>query len=98
MQRTSFSSYDEAYDEADEATVEVKDWVRAHYVTILQVAYNRLEPGQFLDDSLVDFWMRWYDHSYCLASHDIAVTSSTHFPTPYLPSTLQDQPRAISLG
>eukprot|EP00970_Alexandrium_tamarense_P017779 scaffold11237_cov115-Alexandrium_tamarense.AAC.1 len=42
----------------DEATVEVKDWARAHYVTILQVAYNRLEPGQFLDDSLVDFWMR----------------------------------------
>ena len=32
---------------------------RAHYVTIRQEDKDRLHPGQFLNDSLVDFWMRW---------------------------------------
>eukprot|EP00970_Alexandrium_tamarense_P015004 scaffold4566_cov103-Alexandrium_tamarense.AAC.1 len=67
----------------DEATVEVEDWVRAHYVTILQVAYNRLQPGQFLDDALLDFWMRWYDHCSCVAlPHTLLSRHQLTFPPP----------------
>ena len=32
---------------------------RTHYVTIRQDDKDRLAPGQFLNDTLVDFWMRW---------------------------------------
>ena len=32
---------------------------RAHYVTIREDDKERLYPGQFLNDTLVDFWMRW---------------------------------------
>ena len=33
---------------------------RTHYVTICEEDKERLQPGQFLNDTLVDFWMRWY--------------------------------------
>ena len=29
------------------------------YITIRQGDRDRLHPGQFLNDTLVDFWMRW---------------------------------------
>lgn len=32
---------------------------RTHYVTIREDDVERLSPGQFLNDTLVDFWMRW---------------------------------------
>jgi hypothetical protein len=32
---------------------------RTHYVTICEDDKGRLQPGQFLNDTLVDFWMRW---------------------------------------
>jgi hypothetical protein len=32
---------------------------RTHYVTICEDDKDRLKPGQFLNDTLVDFWMRW---------------------------------------
>lgn len=32
---------------------------RTHHVTIRNEDYERLSPGQFLNDTLVDFWMRW---------------------------------------
>ncbi len=32
---------------------------RTHYVTICEDDKDRLRPGQFLNDTLVDFWMRW---------------------------------------
>ena len=32
---------------------------RTHYITIRQDDKERLCPGEFLNDSLVDFWMRW---------------------------------------
>eukprot|EP01082_Thalassiosira_pseudonana_P012513 g11502.t1 g11502 contig5:1019505-1021842(+) len=76
----------------DEATVEVKDWARAHYVTILQVAYNRLEPGQFLDDSLVDFWMRWISRE---QSH-LGNKSDVHFFTTHFMSTLKKEPSSVA--
>ena len=33
---------------------------RTHYVTICEEDKERLQPGHFLNDTLVDFWMRWY--------------------------------------
>lgn len=33
---------------------------RAHILTITGEDRDRLEPGEFLNDTLVDFWMRWY--------------------------------------
>lgn len=32
---------------------------RTHYITICEKDKDRLRPGGFLDDTLVDFWMRW---------------------------------------
>ncbi len=32
---------------------------RTHHVKICDEDYERLSPGQFLNDTLVDFWMRW---------------------------------------
>jgi Ulp1 family protease len=32
---------------------------RSHYLTIREDEMERLEPGQFLNDTLVDFWMSW---------------------------------------
>jgi hypothetical protein len=33
---------------------------RAHFVTITVEDYDRLDPGEWLNDSLVDLWMQWY--------------------------------------
>ena len=33
---------------------------RAHFVTITVDDYDRLQPGEWLNDSLVDLWMQWY--------------------------------------
>ena len=44
--------------EKPEAT-KVKSRQRAHYVTIRVEDYERLEPMEWLNDSLVDFWMQW---------------------------------------
>jgi hypothetical protein len=32
---------------------------RAHYVSIRVEDYNRLDPGEWLKNLLVDFWMQW---------------------------------------
>ena len=32
---------------------------RTHYITIRESDMERLEPGEFLNDVLVDFWMKW---------------------------------------
>ena len=32
---------------------------RTHHVTIRDADYERLSPGIFLNDALVDFWMQW---------------------------------------
>jgi hypothetical protein len=37
----------------------IKKPTRTHYVTIREEDKERLCPGQFLNDTLVDFWMRW---------------------------------------
>lgn len=32
---------------------------RTHYITICEDDKDRLQPSQFLNDTIVDFWMRW---------------------------------------
>ena len=39
---------------------ETKKKVRAHYLTIRREDTDRLAPGEFLNDTLIDFWMEWY--------------------------------------
>ena len=43
----------------DDVTRRTKKPPRTHHVTIRDEDYERLSPGQFLNDTLVDFWMRW---------------------------------------
>ena len=43
----------------DDVTRGTKMPPRTHHVTIRDEDYERLSPGQFLNDTLVDFWMRW---------------------------------------
>jgi Ulp1 family protease len=34
---------------------------RTHYLSITREDYQRLEPGEFLNDTLIDFFMKWYE-------------------------------------
>ncbi len=43
----------------NETDVKVKGSSRTHYITIREVDIERLAPGEFLNDALVDFWMKW---------------------------------------
>jgi Ulp1 family protease len=43
----------------DNCATQVKKKTRTHYVTIREEDKERLCPGQFLNDTLVDLWMRW---------------------------------------
>ena len=43
----------------NDVTRRTKKPPRTHHVTIRDEDYERLSPGQFLNDILVDFWMRW---------------------------------------
>jgi hypothetical protein len=43
----------------DAMEIETKTGERHHFLTVRVEDYKRLEPGIFLNDTLVDFWMRW---------------------------------------
>ena len=43
----------------NETDVKVKGSSRTHYITIREDDVERLAPGEFLNDALVDFWMKW---------------------------------------
>lgn len=47
-------------DDAEAKKKDTKAKARQHYVTIRVEDYERLEPQEWLNDSLVDFWMQWY--------------------------------------
>ena len=32
---------------------------RAHYLTVREEDFKRLEPKEFLNDTIIDFWMKW---------------------------------------
>ena len=44
---------------ASVASTHSKANARTHYLTIRQDEMERLEPGEFLNDTLIDFFMRW---------------------------------------
>ena len=54
-QTTKFMETDSDNNEDDDT----KRRHRAHFVTITVEDYDRLDPGEWLNDSLVDFWMQW---------------------------------------
>jgi hypothetical protein len=37
----------------------IKTRNRAHYLTVRVEDYERLDPGEWLNDTLIDFWMQW---------------------------------------
>jgi len=43
----------------DEKDVKVRGSSRTHYISIREDDIERLAPGEFLNDALVDFWMKW---------------------------------------
>ena len=58
LDRSNAISVQGQLDEGDTAE-RIKKPTRTHYVTIRDDDKERLCPGQFLNDTLVDFWMRW---------------------------------------
>jgi len=58
---------------------------RDHYITIGKEDVGRLEPGQFLNDTLIDFWMKW------ISRKDITIESNFHFFSSYFFTTLMDE-------
>eukprot|EP00934_Nitzschia_sp_Nitz4_P002048 Nitzschia sp. Nitz4//scaffold80_size88189//71589//78338//NITZ4_005093-RA/size88189-processed-gene-0.64-mRNA-1//1//CDS//3329558648//2048//frame0 len=64
---------------------------RAHFVTLRVEDYLRLEPREWLNDSLVDFWMQW------ISRDNPATSSPFHFFTSHFYSTLEDKgPEAVA--
>jgi len=72
----------ESPESGKEDTVEVK----SHYIEIRVEDYERLDTGQWLNDSLVDLWMQWI-------SRDInsIQTSDIHFFTSHFYTTLASE-------
>jgi hypothetical protein len=70
---------DEASSDVEKAEVKVK--VRQTYVTIRVKDYERLDPEEWLNDSLVDFWMQWYVASLSLTKLYFILQTS---PIPFL--------------
>jgi Ulp1 family protease len=51
---------DEGNEDGNEEEGQPRDTsTRTHYLTIREDDKERLQPGQFLNDTLVDFWMSW---------------------------------------
>ncbi|CAJ1939071.1 unnamed protein product [Cylindrotheca closterium] len=56
--------------------------VRQHYVTLRVKDYERLQPEEWLNDSLVDFWMQW------IARSEDKSNTNLHFFTSHFYSSL----------
>jgi hypothetical protein len=54
------SSDDAETAENDKGDSNEKSKPRAHFLTIREEDNERLQPGEFLNDTLIDFWMQWY--------------------------------------
>jgi len=79
MQSSNTAAGDVA-DSKEEAVSKVK--VRQHYVTLRVKDYERLEPQEWLNDSLVDFWMQW------IARSEDKSDTNLHFFTSHFYSAL----------
>jgi len=66
---------------------------RTHYLTIQSADFDRLRPYEFLNDTLIDFWMRWIwrRERHCISQ------SAVHFFTSHFYTTLfEDGISAVS--
>eukprot|EP00814_Leptocylindrus_danicus_P021932 CAMPEP_0116004258 /NCGR_PEP_ID=MMETSP0321-20121206/502_1 /TAXON_ID=163516 /ORGANISM="Leptocylindrus danicus var. danicus, Strain B650" /LENGTH=1022 /DNA_ID=CAMNT_0003472539 /DNA_START=186 /DNA_END=3255 /DNA_ORIENTATION=- len=68
--------------DGDKATVVVPS-TRSHFLTIRNEDLERLEQGEFLNDTLVDFWMQWIWRKE-------PAESKVHFFTSHFFTTLQE--------
>lgn len=60
VEKKRSASMESSFSSSDDDQGEGKTRKRAHFVTINVEDYDRLEPGEWLNDSLVDLWMQWY--------------------------------------
>eukprot|EP00804_Cyclotella_cryptica_P023147 CCRYP_000358-RA/>CCRYP_000358-RA protein AED:0.01 eAED:0.01 QI:1097/1/1/1/0.75/0.66/9/214/1028 len=84
---------DEGNDDGNEQEGQARDTsTRTHYLTIREDDKERLQPGQFLNDTLVDFWMSWISRN---KSH--RDSNDVHFFTSHFLTTLEDEgPRGVA--
>ncbi len=53
---------------------------RSHFLTFTEHDHNKLLPCKFLNDTVVDFWVRWIAHNE-LSSETNVLTFTSHFYT-----------------
>lgn len=63
---------------------------RQHFLTISNEDFNRLDSGEFLNDTLIDFWMRW------ISKNENPSNSTVYFFTSHFFTALLDGPEAVS--
>eukprot|EP00985_Skeletonema_marinoi_P016788 scaffold9065_cov239-Skeletonema_marinoi.AAC.1 len=77
--------------QVDNENEKVKGSARTHYITIREDDIERLAPGEFLNDTLVDFWMKW------ISGAPNNPDSDVHIFTSHFMSTLwSDGAKAVS--
>lgn len=64
---------------------------RTHLLTIHEEDADRLEPGEFLNDTLIDFWMRWISRG-----EDVKTTDVHFFTTQFFSKLANDGPSAVA--
>jgi Ulp1 family protease len=55
----SVSPVPETSEDSSDNRQAIKARNRAHYLTVTVEDYERLDPGEWLNDTLIDFWMQW---------------------------------------
>jgi hypothetical protein len=55
----SVSPVPETSEDSSDNRQAIKTRNRAHYLTVRVEDYERLDPGEWLNDTLIDFWMQW---------------------------------------
>ena len=71
--------FDDGDEDGNKEEDQVKDTsTRSRYLTIYETDRAKLQPGQFLNDTLVDFWMSWYDYCCSLCFNPTQMTLTGH--------------------
>jgi len=76
------------------STVDISKKIRGrnHYLTIRKEDLDRLEPEEFLNDTIIDFWMRWIWRKEIHDSESVVHFFISHFFT----ALREDGPKAVS--
>eukprot|EP00980_Cylindrotheca_fusiformis_P010725 scaffold2403_cov87-Cylindrotheca_fusiformis.AAC.3 len=77
--------------EPDAKKAEAKTKVRQTFVTIRVKDYERLYPEEWLNDSLVDFWMQWISRN-----EDKSSTKLHFFTSHFYTTLLNDGPNSVT--